>query len=960
MTSPIGIYQGVIPNSGGLRSIAYGNPPVIYTGFLCLASKIDEKRKIAEELAKKANIYFALRPAYEDILTSQHSDYNAFNQGVQTPGATDPIYVCRYHNKETSAILNATEITDLDAKIRIQLLFQYIYAMHQVYTQYGRQATNCKIQVVQLRSSQSAVLDIRRREQLYDRFTVPAMNYQILLTLEELDKAPEKADTGYRLICALLFPLTPTPTPPFLKEFLDDLKGATPTWAPMNDYPWGPCMLLFYPLFTYTNDDLRPQVKQAGDVATIEDGYLKSPFGTGEKAALKLDDEIAAAKAVYNTLQEEATQKNYKPELKALYDLYMNTTIVPQAATILADVYNKLHAMYKEETTNKVAAENGDLVTVYPIVKDGTLQDNVTAAGFSVTDKLRIQFYCGAIVGMISLAGATIGDITDPYKEDAAKYTQYGKYAENRNIVAEKTLTHFNGPEYAIKEITNELSITGFDVNVAIEAKNQIRRDYLKKGLNTTIQQLVTLYGDTIPATDPGTQPGTKVIQDAYAMILDKYGDDHDVFSDDGINLKIYIENSRLITHKSTAIISTATNIPLPFAPWSGAVGYYTYYPNQIKNAAWILLEIIAHIALSNDDDTTRPSVPELTNVVNNERTITNQQQQTERIEFLKKAFAIPAATTSVVSGAGGTAGGVVSTAPATASSGTGAAGGTTAVTTPGGAAASAAATGGTSAGGGGTVVTPSVTSSPSAAAATTGTATAPAGGPGGAPAGGATTSGPTVTGTGTTSTPVVPSAPPGTAAATASGSATATPVPGTVSGSSTPATATSGTSTPSTATTTGSATTTAVTTAGASGDSSNPAPVMGPGSTAGVPGVAPASGPGAASGGSTATTPGVVYAAPSSNSPTMQAFATATKLPPATMYGNPDGTFVQAFDTFKATHASKMTKLGLKQSSSATDILQLINNDPYRQGGLLHAMQGAVQDDKFAVIRGLSMAKLG
>jgi hypothetical protein len=58
--------------------------------------------------------------------------------------------------------------------------------------------------------------------------------------------------------------------------------------------------------------------------------------------------------------------------------------------------------------------------------------------------------------------------------------------------------------------------------------------------------------------------------------------------------------------------------------------------------------------------------------------------------------------------------------------------------------------------------------------------------------------------------------------------------------------------------------------------------------------------------------------------------------------------------------HANKMTKLGLKQSSRATDILQLINNDPYRQGGLLHAMQGEVKNDKFAVIRGLSMAKLG
>ena len=255
-------------------------------GYVCTVAHMDAELFRAHYLAAEAGLAWSSRMhkwAIVDAGEAAAAPYAALL--TRKPSAGEYIFLCSYAQPHNAVPYEPSLIAAIPLDARIGLLFQYIFAMHQIYTLFGVQATHTPVGILKRDSGQSWDYWVRRRGGEYDRFTPGISDYQ--LQFGELNLAPTSHLT-YGGMCSTLFPDEKTNPSimgnALLLACLDYLRHPGDEWSAQNGFKWGPCMLLFYPLFASYNPSMLPSTGTPPRTAVIiEQGYLHYPLKAGEQ-----------------------------------------------------------------------------------------------------------------------------------------------------------------------------------------------------------------------------------------------------------------------------------------------------------------------------------------------------------------------------------------------------------------------------------------------------------------------------------------------------------------------------------------------------------------------------------------------------------------------------------------------------------------------------------------------------
>ena len=368
-------------------------------GYVCAVKDMKQDLFRGDYLAAKGHLGWSLRMYKWMKIAANEIAADPYKKMLDVlPIGDEKIFLCSYEQPNNGERHHGP-VAALDAKTRISLLFQYIFALHQIYTLFGVQSVASKFHIIQRKVGVSTSWEcyVRRRDNVYDHFTTNASSHELQFDGLDLSLNPSPATLTYGKICDELFPLDPSTgrnADADAYELLGDciayLRAPGDQWSAQNGFKWGPCMMLFHPVFADYNPSLTPLTaapapSATNNVVVIEKGYLRFPMNVALGEAQVYADGGAGLLGQADVLRKSiahvplSTPTILEQHVRSLVDAY-KTPRQPDEEEVDKDGTPQIKAAYTalvqvHGTGNPILENDADLKDdnkgVY--VKDGKL-----------------------------------------------------------------------------------------------------------------------------------------------------------------------------------------------------------------------------------------------------------------------------------------------------------------------------------------------------------------------------------------------------------------------------------------------------------------------------------------------------------------------------------------------------------------------------------------------------------
>lgn len=341
-------------------------------GYAVTVAKYEQLRR--ESVAAQAQLHYTHQ--LDSVqLYDESSDAGKVRKELGG-GAGAPILLVKYKEQQLATVADPASIPYEQRRL---LLFQYVFALHEVYAKLGSVVADAATwSIEQLPQSSTPVYSIKRMNGSWDVFTTPtAMDYQLRLEYGDFSRTTTMAGINYAPFCNALFPQDQElANRPDMRKAIFFLKAGD--WAARSGYNWGPCMMLFHPAFADFKPVAQPIASLGGPTAP---NYRRATPAATDAPELRLADLEPQAQAVEAQakalLQQPAApaapagnvyaarRAALKADVVELINTYENITVAAQdeaeaATTIIKGAYRRLQDVYG--VTEPIISEQSDAV----------------------------------------------------------------------------------------------------------------------------------------------------------------------------------------------------------------------------------------------------------------------------------------------------------------------------------------------------------------------------------------------------------------------------------------------------------------------------------------------------------------------------------------------------------------------------------------------------------------------
>ena len=330
---------------------------------------------------------------------------------------------------------------------------------------------------------------------------------------------------------------------------------------------------------------------------------------------------------------------------KALIELYADPTRFNARGTLF-DAWTKL---YNDNTknNNNPKIENGP--TISPFMQDGELilPDNadslrLTAVDGTTISPMKVQFNCAVMIDILlavqaqKMEGLTLTSADAPDADTFNKYVEIAALLDNTtpsDQVALQSLGWFFRPEIIMAKVIKVTNKGGKTEDELKTAKIAARCKAFYGTMKTTAINLIAVYDNDLKAEKASVDIAAEKVKTAYELLRSWYGTKNPLFESANVRIENayekYVTDSKLYT----------SALDFVFFDGTAAAPDYTFSSNRIKNAAYIVLELIACAALPKAEDSARPDPVALNGYIADPKVQTKVPEQLVRIAFLDGKF---------------------------------------------------------------------------------------------------------------------------------------------------------------------------------------------------------------------------------------------------------------------------------------------------------------------------------
>jgi hypothetical protein len=379
-------FSAPIDPQSGSNGLVYCNfNQGAYSGYYCKLEDLETHKNLFVDtgLTAKVGVKFlwARRIRKWFVFKSTDPKHAEFRQLLNN-AQNAAIFVCMF---EQQAVTNENvEATQVSVDDRIQLLFQYIFAIHLLYTLFGVQAINNQVSIVKLQKEASLDCSVKRKGDQCDLFRLKASSYQLRFK-DTLDLTQPSGPITYSSICDVLFPTTENnyqvTNNKDLVSCLQYLRKPGPRWDAQSLYSWGPCMMLFHPLFASYNQSLTPVAFTTLPNSNYYiDGYFQLPLRSGiDVPTWPTKEAVNKERLELETLCNGIiTQRGDAP-------LTVTPTVTEESVTSSAQWLN----IFREDMRTLIGIYNTTYEGTQANMWDGNAKDNLSNIFGKMQDNMR-------------------------------------------------------------------------------------------------------------------------------------------------------------------------------------------------------------------------------------------------------------------------------------------------------------------------------------------------------------------------------------------------------------------------------------------------------------------------------------------------------------------------------------------------------------------------------------------